>query len=73
MTWMRKSTATMVPRDVRLKKLQLVIDEQPTMQIKPDNSTFLVKRKLQEHYALLNHEYPALPQIVFELSFCRPE
>ena len=26
MTWMRKSTATMVPRDMRLKKLQLVID-----------------------------------------------
>ena len=26
--WMRKSTATMEPRDMRLKKLQLVIDEQ---------------------------------------------
>ena len=35
MTWMRKPTATMVPRDMRLKKLQLVIDEQSPMQIKP--------------------------------------
>ena len=28
MTWVKKSTATMVPRDMRLKKLHLVIDEQ---------------------------------------------
>ena len=65
MTWMRKSTATMVPRDMRLKKLQLVIDEQSPMQIKPDEQSpmqikpdsliFLVKRKLQEYYVLLNH------------------
>ena len=55
MTWTRKSTATMEPRDVRLKKLQLVIDEQSPMRIKRDSLTFLVKRKLQEHHALLNH------------------
>ena len=36
MTWKRKSTATMAPRDVRLKKLQLVINEQSPMRIKPD-------------------------------------
>ena len=54
MTWMRKSTATMVPRGMRLKKLQLVIDEQSTMRIKPDSLTFLVKRKQQERYVLLN-------------------
>ena len=45
----------MEPRDVRLKKLQLVIDEQSPMRIKRDSLTFLVKRKLHEHYALLNH------------------
>ena len=55
MTWMRKSTATMVPRDMRLKKLQLVIDEQSPMPIKPDSLIFLVKRKLQEYYIILNH------------------
>ena len=44
----------MVPRDTRLKKLQLVIDEQSPMRIKPDSLTFLVKRKKQEHYVLLN-------------------
>ena len=60
-TWMRKSTATMVPRDMRLKKLQLVIDEQSPMRIKLDNLTFLVKRKLQEHCVLLNH-----PQMLWE-------
>ena len=54
-TWMRKSTATMVPRDLRLKKLQLVIDEQSPMRIKPDSLKFLVKRKLQEYYVLLKH------------------
>ena len=52
---MRKSTATMVPRDMRLKKLQLVIDEQSPTQIKPDSLIFLVNRKLQEHNVLLNH------------------
>ena len=55
MTWMRNSTATMVPRDMRLKKLQLVIDEQSPMRIKPDSLIFPVKRKLQEYYVLLNH------------------
>ena len=50
----RENAATMVPRDMRLKKLQLVIDEQPPMRIKPDSLTLLVKRKLQEHL-LLNH------------------
>ena len=40
---------------MRLKKLQLVIDEQSPMQIKPDSLIFLVKRKLQEYYVLLNH------------------
>ena len=54
-TWMRKSTATMVPRDIRLKKLQLVIDEQSPIRIKPNSLIFLVKRKLQEHYVLLTH------------------
>ena len=54
-TLMRKSTATMVPRDMRLKKLQLVIDEQSPMRMKQDSLIFLVKRKLQEHYGLLNH------------------
>ena len=52
---MRKSTATMVPRDMGLKKLQLVIDEQSPMRMNPDSLTFRVKRKLQEHYVLLNH------------------
>ena len=55
MTWMRKSTATMVPRDMRLKKLQPVIDGQSPMRIKQDSLTFPVKRKLQEYYVLLNH------------------
>ena len=55
MTWMRNSTATLVPRDMRLKKLQLVIDEQSPMRIKPDSLIFLVKRTLQEYYVLLNH------------------
>ena len=45
MTWMRKSTATMERRDTRLKKLQLVIDEQSPMRIKPDSLIFLVKAK----------------------------
>ena len=54
MTWMRKSTAMMAPRDMRLKKLQLVTDEQSPMWIKLDSSTFRVKRKQQEHYVLLN-------------------
>ena len=53
MTWMRMSTATMVPRDMRLKKLKLVIDEQSPMRIKPDSLTLLVKRKLQEHHVHL--------------------
>ena len=39
---------------MRLKKLQLVIDEQSPMRIKPDSLKSLVKRKLQEHHALLN-------------------
>ena len=56
MTWMRKSTATMVPRDMRLEKLQLVIDEQSPMRIKPDSMTFLVKRNMQEYHVLLNHQ-----------------
>ena len=55
MTWMRKSTATMMPRDMRFKKLQLVIDEQSPMRIRLDSVIFLVKRKLQEYYVLLNH------------------
>ena len=42
-------------RDMTLKKLQLVIDEQSPMRLKPDNLIFLVRRKLQEHYVLLNH------------------
>ena len=53
-TWMRKSTTTLVPRDMRLKKLQLVIDEQSPMRIKPDSLIFLVKRKMRDHYVLLN-------------------
>ena len=54
MTWARKSTSMMASRDMRLKKLQLVIDEQSPMRIKPDSLLFLVKRKLQDHYVLLN-------------------
>ena len=54
MTWMRKSTAPMALRDMRLKKLQLVIDEQSMRQIKVNSLTFLVKREQQEHYVLLN-------------------
>ena len=34
--------------NTRLKKIQVVIDEQSPMRIKPDSLTFLVKRKLQE-------------------------
>ena len=45
MTWMRKSTATMEPRDMRLKKLQLVIDEQSPMRIKLDSLIFLGEAK----------------------------
>ena len=56
MTWMRKSVATMLPRDMRLKKLQLVLDEQSPMRIKLDSLIFLVRRKLQEYYVLLNHQ-----------------
>ena len=56
MTWMRKSTATIEPRDMRLRKLQLVIDEQSPMRFKPDSLIFLVKRKLQEYYVLLNRQ-----------------
>ena len=41
-------------RDMRLKKLQLVTDAQSPMRIKPDSLIFLVKRKQQEHYVLLN-------------------
>ena len=37
-----------------LEKLQLVIDEQSPMRIKPDSLIFLVKRKLKDHYVLLN-------------------
>ena len=54
MTWMKKSTTTMETREMRLEKLQLVIDEQSPMRIKPDSLIFLVKRKLQDHYVLLN-------------------
>ena len=54
MTWMKKSTATMETKEIRLKKLQLVIDEQSPMRIRPDSLTFLVKRKQKEHYVLLN-------------------
>ena len=50
----KKSTTTMETREMRLKKLQLVIDEQSPMRIKPDSLIFLVKRKLQDHYVLLN-------------------
>ena len=55
MTWMRKSTASMETRDMRLKKLQLVTDEQSPTRIKPDSLIFLVKRKLREYYVLLNN------------------
>ena len=41
--------------NMRLKKLQLVIDEQSPIPIKRDSLIFLVKRKLQEYYVLLNH------------------
>ena len=54
MTGMKKSTTTMETREMRLEKLQLVIDEQSPMRIKPDSLMFLVKRKLQEYYVLLN-------------------
>ena len=33
-----------------LKKLQLLINKQSPMRIKPDSLTFLEKRKLKEHY-----------------------
>ena len=46
MKWMKKSTATMAPRD---------IDEQSPMRIKRDSLISLVKRKLQEYDVLLNH------------------
>ena len=36
------------------QEAQLVIDEQSPMRIKPDSLTFLVKRKQQERYVLLN-------------------
>ena len=39
---------------MRLEKLQQVLDEQSPIRIKPDSLIFLVKRKLQDHYALLN-------------------
>ena len=39
---------------MRLEKLQLVIDEQSPMRIKPDSLIFLVRRKLQEYHVLLN-------------------
>ena len=39
----------MEPREMKLKKLR-----QSPMRIKPDNLIFLVKRKLQEYYVLLN-------------------
>ena len=54
MTRMKKSTATMETREMKLKTLQLVIDEQSPIRIKPDSLIFLVKRKLQDHYVLLN-------------------
>ena len=54
MTWMKKSTTTMETREMRLEKLQLVVDEQSPMRIKPDSLIFLVMRKLQDHYVLLN-------------------
>ena len=50
------STTTMETREMRLEKLQLVIDEQSPMRIKPDSLTFLVKRKLRDHYVLLNRQ-----------------
>ena len=42
---------------MRLEKLQLVIDEHLPMRIKPDSLIFLVKRKLQDHYVLLNRRH----------------
>ena len=54
MMWTKKSTTTMDTREMRLEKLQLVIEEQSPMRIKPDSLIFLVKRKLQDHYVLLN-------------------
>ena len=50
-----ENAATMAPRGTRHKKLQLVIDEQSPMRIKPDSLTFLVKRKQLERYIFLNH------------------
>ena len=35
MTWTKKSTTTMKTREMRLEKLQLVIDEQSPLRIKP--------------------------------------
>ena len=49
-----KSTATMVPRNMRLKKLQLVTGEQSPMRIKLDRLTFLVRREQREHCILPN-------------------
>ena len=45
----------METREMRPEKLQLVIEEKSPMRIKPDSLIFLVKRKLQDHYVLLNH------------------
>ena len=56
MTWTKKSTTTMETSEMRLGKLQLVVDEQSPMRIKPDSLIFLVKRKLQEHCVLLNRQ-----------------
>ena len=41
-------------REAQVASAQLVIDEQSPMRIKPDSLIFLVKRKLQEYYVLLN-------------------
>ena len=54
MTWTKKTTTMLGTREMRLEKLQLVIDEKSPMQIKPDSWIFLVRRKLQDHYVLLN-------------------
>ena len=54
MTWTKNSTTTREAREMRLEQLQRVIGEQSPIWIKLDSLMFLVKRKLQCHYVLLN-------------------
>ena len=53
MTWTKKSYDNDGNKRMRLEKLQLVIDEQSPMRIKPGSLMFLVKRKLQGYNVLL--------------------